>query len=185
MGSCYNLSVLPPPEGSHGPPGTQGDPGQLATTDTTWKAADIGFFDPPRKFPDGTDIIKNITYYSDVYVFIDRMNNLVLLKLEEVARANIHSCLKGDALRWYSYELTSDEKRLMNQVSLEHAGTAEAGDNWFDCTELSNRFKTWWISLFVVKIGILAIHEIGVELLNPTFLTEAPHILGHINLLAW
>ena len=84
--------------GSQGPPGTQGTPGQLATNDTTWKAADIGFFDPSQKFKDGMDIIRNITYYSDVYVFIDRMTDLVLLKSEEVVRANIHSCLKGAAL---------------------------------------------------------------------------------------
>jgi len=54
-----------------------------------------------------------------------------MLKSEAVVRANIHSCLKADALRWYSQELTSDEKRLMNEVSLE--------SGWF--AMMTKRFK--------------------------------------------
>lgn len=59
------------------------------------------------------------------------MKDLVSLKSEEVVRANIHSCLKTDALRWYTHELTRAEKDLMQECSLEVG--------WFKM--LTNRFK--------------------------------------------
>jgi hypothetical protein len=116
-----------------GPRGDQGEPGRLASTDTQWKASDIGFFDPglPDKDGSGMEVLNYITYYTSVYTFIDRMIDLVALKSEDVVKANIHSCLKASALRWYTHELTHFEKELMSQVPLE--------SGWFK--SLRDRFK--------------------------------------------
>ncbi|KAJ5578388.1 uncharacterized protein N7459_007352 [Penicillium hispanicum] len=104
---------------------------QLTTNDTHWKASDVGYFDPGMDSEDGIKLVDYTNYYTDVFVFIDRMADLKLLKSEEVVRANIHSCLRGDALRWYSQELTAEEKRLMNITPLN--------DGWFHM--LKKRFK--------------------------------------------
>ncbi|KAJ5675356.1 hypothetical protein N7462_008253 [Penicillium macrosclerotiorum] len=117
-----------------GPPGEQGrqgEPGQLAQSDTTWKAADIGFFDPGMKNKDGILTSGTTTYFSDVYVFIDRMKDLVNLKSEEVVRTNIHSCLRGDAIRWYTHELSTREKEMMQSCPI--------ASGWF--ASLLERFK--------------------------------------------
>lgn len=127
-----NTDLLRGPHGSQEPQSEQGAPGQLTTTDTTWNAGDICLFDPSKKFKDGMDTIQNVCVYSDVYTFVDHMTDLILLKSEAVVRANMHSCLRGDALRWYSLELTADEKMMMNQVPLK--------DGWFSM--MTYRFKT-------------------------------------------
>ncbi|CAG8239687.1 unnamed protein product [Penicillium salamii] len=101
-------------------------------TDTSWKPADIGLFDPGLgDSEDGSQLVNTTTYYTNVDVFIDRMRDLVALKSETVVRANIHSCLRGAALRWYTQELSRDTKDLLQLKSLEEA--------WFK--RLATRFK--------------------------------------------
>ncbi|OOQ90684.1 hypothetical protein PEBR_03227 [Penicillium brasilianum] len=60
----------------------EGSPGRPTAMDTSWKAANIGLFDPSKKYKDGMETIQNICWYSDVHTFIDRMSDLVLLKSE-------------------------------------------------------------------------------------------------------
>ncbi|OQD73650.1 hypothetical protein PENDEC_c014G02491 [Penicillium decumbens] len=108
----------PPPPVPQGPPAPisreelQAMMLEVIQQNPSLKAANIGFFDPGKKFKDETEIINNIACYSDVFIFIDRMRDLVLLKSELV-------------------ELTVDEKRLINEVGLE--------SGWF--AMLIQRFK--------------------------------------------
>jgi len=84
-----------------------------------WKAADVGFFDPSLPDNDGVEVVGHVTYYTNVETFIDRLRDLATLKSEEVVRANVHSCLKGIALKWYTHELARDTKDIMQATSLE------------------------------------------------------------------
>ncbi|OQE20958.1 hypothetical protein PENFLA_c015G08788 [Penicillium flavigenum] len=86
--------------------------------DTSWKPTDIGYFylDVPDK--EGVELINNIPHYTNVEIFLNRMRKLVVLKSEQVVRGNIHACLKGSSLRWYTHELSRDTKDLM-QLALD------------------------------------------------------------------
>ncbi|KAJ5752832.1 hypothetical protein N7520_008426 [Penicillium odoratum] len=100
--------------------------------DTSWKPAEIGYFDPGLDDKDGGfTLVKNVMHYSNVFTFISRLNDLIRLKSERVVRANIHSCLKAEALAWYSQELTDNEKNMLQLVPLD--------DGWFKL--LRDRFK--------------------------------------------
>ncbi|KAJ5745074.1 hypothetical protein N7520_010256 [Penicillium odoratum] len=82
--------------------------------DTSWKPAEIGFFNPGLDDKDGGfTLVRDNMHYSDDFTFISRLSDLVRLKSERVVRANIHSCLKAEALAWYSQELTDNEKNIL------------------------------------------------------------------------
>lgn len=118
----------PPTQGAPGPPGPPGDPGQpgqdgvaavgVRNDTPRFIAADVGFFDP---FYDGksSDIASGMehagkdTYFRDVTMFIDRLKDVARVKGTELLRTNLQICLRGEALEWYTCQLTEDEKRLL------------------------------------------------------------------------
>jgi hypothetical protein len=53
-----------------------------------------------------------------VYAFINQLKALVPLKSEEVVRANLPSCLREAAARWYSAELSDEERQDLSVRSL-------------------------------------------------------------------
>lgn len=71
-----------------GPPGPQGDPGPQGEAshraDTSWKASEIGYFDPGMRDKDGSGLVGTTTYFTNVEVFLDRMRDLQILKSEDV-----------------------------------------------------------------------------------------------------
>jgi hypothetical protein len=44
---------------------------------------------------------------------------VALFKGELVVKVNIYSCLQGSALEWYTIELTQEEKKRLQDSSLE------------------------------------------------------------------
>lgn len=63
-----------------------------------WKAEELGFFYPDLADQDCTgsgDVVTTgrDTYYRDVFVFIDRIKDFVIVKSEDVLKANLHTCL--------------------------------------------------------------------------------------------
>ncbi|KAJ5232494.1 hypothetical protein N7468_005450 [Penicillium chermesinum] len=107
----------PGPPGPQGSAGIQGPEGQpvLASPDTSWKPSDIGLFNPEARDPNGEGVvtISNVTNYKDVFIFIDRMKDLIPTKSEEIVRANLASCLRGSALGWYSSQLSELERTAL------------------------------------------------------------------------
>ena len=82
-----------------------------------WNAVDIEFFD---FFYDDKLIhidelivysIKNI-YFRDVYIFINRVNDLIVVKKVESIRENFWTYLRNIILAWWIDELTNNEKRI-------------------------------------------------------------------------
>lgn len=53
------------------------------------------------------------------------MRDVALFKGEAVVKINIHGCLRGAALEWYTTELTETEKRLLRNSNLENGWLAE------------------------------------------------------------
>ena len=98
----------------------------------------IGFFDPfydsksantaPAMEHAGKD-----TYFRDIHVFLDRLYDIVATKGAQVVRDNLQLCLRGEALTWYTVELSEAEKRLVKY------GAEGSVDEWR--TLLLRRFK--------------------------------------------
>ncbi|KAL4744304.1 hypothetical protein BDW72DRAFT_199729 [Aspergillus terricola var. indicus] len=86
-----------------------------------WKTEDVGYFHPDRIDDDSalTEERGSKTFYRDIYSFTDRIHDVALFKGKLVVKVNIHSCLRGPALEWYTIELTQEEKKQLRDFSLE------------------------------------------------------------------
>lgn len=115
-----------PNQGPPGPPGPPGDPGAPGAdaggngngNGNRFLATDVGFFDPfyDGKSSDtgaGMEHAGKDTYFRDVTMFIDRIKDVARVKGAELLRNNLQICLRGEALEWYTCQLTDNEKRLL------------------------------------------------------------------------
>ena len=57
-------------------------------------------------------------YYKNVYVFVDRLKNLVSQHEHSQIRNVLKSCLRDDAQIWHIYELSDTTKNLLRETSL-------------------------------------------------------------------
>ena len=55
---------------------------------------------------------KNI-YFRDVYLYIERIKNMSILKKIELIRHNFYNCIREHALRWYTEIVNDDQKKLI------------------------------------------------------------------------
>lgn len=112
-----------PPQGPPGPTGLTGPPGPPglageASGSPRWHAGDIGFFDPHydgKSASSGSalEYAGKDTIFRDVHVFVDRAKDIASTKGDELVRNNLSTCLRGQALIWYTSELTDGERRLL------------------------------------------------------------------------
>ena len=78
-----------------------------------WHANDISFFDSyyEDKFFFFNSTLeyagKDIIFYN-IYVFIDRVKDVVESKKQKIIKDNFFTCLKKQALIWYIFEFTDD-----------------------------------------------------------------------------
>ena len=89
-----------------------------------WKVKNVDFFD--SDYDD--DIVDNVDksikyfdkhiYYVDVYVFVDRLKNLVSLRDENKLRTVLSQCLRDYAQEWHSLILSELKKNLLRIASL-------------------------------------------------------------------
>lgn len=95
-------------------------------------AGDVGFFHPfynDKSVETGAFIEhsgKDI-YFRDVFLFTERAKDVA--RINTKVKENLQICLRGEAVQWYSGELSFLEKSLM----------AQSIDGW--CTALIDRFK--------------------------------------------
>ena len=113
---------VPGPPGPPGEPGPPGIPGQDAVNgngnSNRLQGSDVGFFDPfyNGKSSDtavGMEHSGKETYFRDVTMFIDRIKDVARVKGVELVRNNLQIYLRGEALEWYTCQLTDNEKRLL------------------------------------------------------------------------
>ncbi|QQK48186.1 reverse transcriptase [Penicillium digitatum] len=112
-----------------GPPGRDGQDAPHSTAH--WKTDDVGYFTPDPTSDVHVRTLRGTMYYTNVYAFINLLKALIPLKSEEVVRANLPSCLREAAARWYSAELSDEERQDLSVRSLELG--------WF--ATLERRFK--------------------------------------------
>jgi hypothetical protein len=83
-----------------------------------WVTADLEFFDSiyDEKFTVTTDSMQHVdkdTYFRDVYLFIDRIKNIAIIKEIETVRNNLYTCLRDTVMIWYTAELFEKAKELV------------------------------------------------------------------------
>ena len=133
------MSMQPAPVGPPGPPGPPGPAGLQGPPTANggapmWNASEVGVFHPDMDDSLGKGPIVHTsreTYFRDVHLFCDRMNDMVKIKGLDLIRQNVWQCLRGSALEWYTAILTDMEKRLL----------ATGGNDLSEWTNaLTNRF---------------------------------------------
>ena len=85
---------------------------------TRWIPGEVGFFDPMydgKSVSSGAPALEHTgkdTYFRNVHLFIERADEHVSLKGEEVVKNNLWTCLRGTALEWWTGELSEVEHRI-------------------------------------------------------------------------
>ena len=69
-------------------------------------------------------------FYKNVYVFVERLQNMIKQHDEKIIENLVIACLRDDVLKWYIVEIDDDYRDLLRNVKL---------DNWSRI--LINRFK--------------------------------------------
>lgn len=131
--SCYGINL---------PPGRDGQDTPQSTAH--WKADDVSYFTPDLASDAHVRTNRGTTYYMNVYAFINQLKALVPLKSEEVVRANLPSCLREAAARWYSAELSDEERQDLSVRSLQLGWYATLEKRFKPHATSVLRNKVWW-----------------------------------------
>ena len=109
-------------EGPSGPQGERGEQGPPGPTSTRTNLVEtLGYFDPGYAADNNESIVSagRYTYYRDVFVWIDHLKEIAKTESDDTVRAQISSCLRGEALVWHSAELSELERDLLREASIE------------------------------------------------------------------
>ncbi|KAI1433221.1 hypothetical protein GGR50DRAFT_518867 [Xylaria sp. CBS 124048] len=103
------------------------------------RSQDVGYFDPSAEDPDGIGMIADgeITKFTDVFVFAERLQHLAKANSEEEVRRVWTQCLMGPALLWHSQILSPTDRELLQTASVA-----------LICNKLTDRFKPSWATAF-------------------------------------
>lgn len=78
-----------------------------------WNVADIGYFDPQFDKSYGENNIMSInkdTYFRNIYLFVEKIGNLVLAKSNSIFRTNLNITFRNSAHLWYTTELSNFDR---------------------------------------------------------------------------
>jgi len=111
----------PGPAGPIGPPGPPGPAGMHIDGGPDlqrFKIEEFGLFEPDLvvddKYPSGDMItVGRDTIYRNVDAFCDRIKDAINIKGHETVRENLHMCLRGEASRWWTFELSVLDKQAI------------------------------------------------------------------------
>lgn len=85
---------------------------------TTWCTQDVGYFLPKQPLEDYIVLENGNLFYQDVWAFTNYLRVLAETTEEETICANLHFCLRGKALEWYTTELTPTQRAELGTKSL-------------------------------------------------------------------
>jgi hypothetical protein len=102
--------------------------GAPATIEHRWRLEEVGIFEPDLPIddrnPSGDAVtVGRDTIYRNVDAFCERIADAIASKGSITVRDNLQSCLRGQALRWYTHELAATDKTFIrNDLSpnLDH-----------------------------------------------------------------
>jgi hypothetical protein len=100
-----------------------------------FRAFDVRFFDSQlNSFYESNDVIqiKRDLYYRDVYLFVERVKDAIMMFDVEVVRTNLSTCLKESTQVWYTEELNDLKKKALRTLN-------ESADHW--CNALLKKIQ--------------------------------------------
>lgn len=96
------------------------DPGAVPPAmSTSWNTRDIGYFAPNNAEKRHHYLDHGVTYFTNVYAFVNHLRSLQSNISMRTIRSNIHFCLRGKALDWYDVELSPEERKDLGNLPLE------------------------------------------------------------------
>jgi hypothetical protein len=81
-----------------------------------WNAADLDFFDLAYDEKTTTEPMQHAgkdTFFRDIHLFIDRVKDFAMIKSYDAVRNNLHTCLRGVVMTWYTTKLFEETKELV------------------------------------------------------------------------
>jgi L-cysteine desulfidase len=84
-----------------------------------FRTSDVGFFDSQLNSSyDSGDVVQveRDLYYRDVYLFVERVKDAVIMFEAEVVRTNLSACLRGSVQVWYIEGLSDLEKKALRTL---------------------------------------------------------------------
>ncbi|KAJ5113816.1 hypothetical protein N7456_002350 [Penicillium angulare] len=99
-----------------------------------WSTNEVGYFYPKcnteRNGDEDTDMDEHFrvvekdpshaTIFFNAEAFVSHLRGLIVFKPARTVQANIHLCLRADALDWYNTELSDAEREGLRDLPLEH-----------------------------------------------------------------
>jgi hypothetical protein len=105
-----------------------------------FRAFDVKFFDSQlNSFYEQNDVVqinRNL-YYRNVYLFVKRVKDVVIMSEAKIVRTNLFACLRESAQIWYIEELSDLEKKTLRTLD-------EETNHW--CNALLKKFKKFVVS---------------------------------------
>ena len=92
------------------------------------RAEDVGFFDPEfqaleqehgKTTPGPVVNAGKHAYYLDIFVFVDRLNELARKYGQDLVKDVVPSCLRGSALTWWTTEVDDPTKTVLEASNLD------------------------------------------------------------------
>ncbi len=106
----------------------------------SFRTSDVEFFDSQLDLSyDSSDVVQvnRDLYYRNVYLFVKRVKNVVIMSDVDAVRTNLSTCLKESTQVWYTEELSDLEKKTLRILE-------EEVDHW--CNALIKKFKKFVVS---------------------------------------
>jgi hypothetical protein len=107
---------------------------------SSFRVSDVEFFDSQLNlFYDSEDVVqvRRDLYYRDVYLFVERIKNAVIMFEAKIVRTNLFACLRESAQMWYTEELSDLKKKTLRTLD-------EETNHW--CNALLKKFKKFVVS---------------------------------------
>lgn len=76
----------------------QGSPESVPTHIKEWNAEEIGYFDPKYEETGPMITVEKSVFYRDVFSFIDRLQDMAVVRGHDKMRIVLSQCLRGAAL---------------------------------------------------------------------------------------
>jgi hypothetical protein len=95
-----------------------------------WIVDEIDFFDSDIDEDDSIVNVERHVFYKDIYVFVDRLKNMISIREDDKLRTMLSQCFRDFALIWHFTKLFDMKKDLLRQTNLV---------SWYQA--MINRFK--------------------------------------------
>jgi hypothetical protein len=112
-----------------------------AAKKSSFRTSNVRFFDSQLNFSYESDNVVQVNrdlYYRDVYFFVKRVKNVMIMSDAEVVRINLSICLRETTQVWYTEDLSHLKKEALRTLD-------EDADHW--CNALLKKFKKFVTSV--------------------------------------